>query len=42
MLDENLIVGTLLGLFLVGFVYKMYLDDKKRAQKLDKILKGHK
>ena len=42
MIDGNIIVGTLLGLFLVGFVYKLYLDERNRAKKIDKILKGYK
>jgi len=43
MIDENIIVGSLLGLFLLGFVYKMYLDERNRAKKIDEMLKkGHK
>ena len=42
MIDGNIIVGTLLGLFLVGFIYKLYLDERKRAKNIDNILKGHK
>jgi len=42
MIDANLIVGILLGIFLIGFACKLYVDEKIWSKKIDNILKGHK
>jgi len=41
-MDKELLFVIFGGLFLLGFVYKMYLDEKKWAKNIDNILKGHK
>ena len=41
-MDKELIFVIFGGMFLLGFVYKMYLDEKKWSKKINEMLKGHK
>jgi hypothetical protein len=42
MIDANIIVGSLLGLFLIAYILMLFKKERITSDELDKILKGHK